>query len=138
MFRHILIPVDLTPKNAPAVAMAARLAASRTRVTLIHVIETVPGLSFEDLEDFYGKLEVKARGDMLPYMRTLKRKKVSVHGEIVYGHRVSEIIGFAVERKVDLIVMSSRRVDLDRPGQDWGTISHKVGILAQCPVMLVK
>ena len=138
-FRHILIPVDLTAKNRVAVAMAVRLAAAgRTRVTLIHVIELIQGLPFEELEVFYRRLEMKARTDMAPHMKGLKRKNIAVHGEITYGHRVEEIITYAVKRRVDLIVMSSHKVDLATPGQEWGTISHKVSILSQCPVMLVK
>ena len=34
--------------------------------------------------------------------------------------------------------MSSHKLPLRRGGENWGTISYKVGILSRCPVLLVK
>ncbi len=45
---------------------------------------------------------------------------------------------YAVEEGMDLIVLKSHRIDLENPSAGWGTVSYKVGILAQCPVLLVK
>ena len=45
---------------------------------------------------------------------------------------------FAVADSVDLIVLASHRVNPSMVNRDWGTISYKGGILAQCPVLLVK
>ena len=39
---------------------------------------------------------------------------------------------------IEVIEMSSHRVDPRNPVQDWGAISHKISILSQCPVLLVK
>ena len=36
------------------------------------------------------------------------------------------------------IVLASHRVNPSKVNRDWGTISYKVGLLAQCPVLLVK
>jgi universal stress protein A len=44
----------------------------------------------------------------------------------------------AAALRADLIVLPSHRVNPSMVGRDWGTISYKVGILAQCPVLLVK
>jgi universal stress protein A len=57
---------------------------------------------------------------------------------ITVGHRIQEIINFAAEQQVEVIVMNSHKVNLQNPDEDWGTISYKVGVLAQCPVLLVK
>jgi universal stress protein A len=55
------------------------------------------------------------------------------------GNRVAEILRFAQENKIDLIVMSSHKLPVRRPTvESWGTISYKVGILSRCPVLLVK
>jgi nucleotide-binding universal stress UspA family protein len=56
----------------------------------------------------------------------------------VYGRRAGEIVQYAAANEVDLIVLASHRVNPSRIARDWGTISYKVGILAQCPVLLVK
>ena len=55
------------------------------------------------------------------------------------GLRVAEaIVKYAAANEVDLIVLASHRVKPSRVDRDWGTMSYKVGILAQCPVLLVK
>jgi nucleotide-binding universal stress UspA family protein len=58
--------------------------------------------------------------------------------EVVFGHRAPEIVRYAGEGESDLIVLKSHRIDLENPAAGWGTVSYKVGILAQCPVLLVK
>ena len=58
--------------------------------------------------------------------------------EASIGQPARDIVRAAVRRKVDLLVLGSHRVRLDRPTLAWGTISYKVGIFCQCPVLLVK
>jgi nucleotide-binding universal stress UspA family protein len=58
--------------------------------------------------------------------------------EVLIGSPAREIVRFATAKRVDLIVLGSHRIDLARPAAGWGTTSYKVGILCQCPVLLVK
>ena len=58
--------------------------------------------------------------------------------KIVLGNRARSIVEFAEKNGIDLIVMNSHRIDLKEPNKGWGTISYKVAILSQCPVLLVK
>ena len=137
MFRRILVPVDFTKKNLRAVRVAARVASDReASLILLHVIERVDGGDPRGLSGFYRKLEAVARrkmGDLLAAAGA-----VPTSAEILYGNRVNEILRFAEDKKIDLIVMSSHRLAMKHPGEHWGTISHKVGILSRCPVLLVK
>jgi universal stress protein A len=68
----------------------------------------------------------------------LQRTNVDVIAAIVYGDRADEVVEFASANDVDLIVLASHVVDAAAKGRKWGTISYKIGILAQCPVLLVK
>ncbi|MFP4445860.1 MAG: universal stress protein [Desulfosudaceae bacterium] len=68
----------------------------------------------------------------------LADSELTIRQKIIYGNRAAQILQFAGEHKIDLIVMSSHKVDPDDPARGWGTISHKVSILSQCPTMLVK
>mgnify|MGYP001390768689 CR=1 FL=1 len=137
MFRRILVPVDFTRKNARAVKVAARLATQRgASVTLLHVIERVDAGDDAALAGFYRGLEKSARTKMGALLASAGR--VPTHAEIVYGNRVNEILRLAEENKTDLIVMGSHRLARKHPVQNWGTISYKIGILARCPVLLVK
>ncbi|HTR04517.1 MAG TPA: universal stress protein [Thermoanaerobaculia bacterium] len=137
MFRRILVPVDFTKKNLRAVKMAARVASDRkASLTLLHVIERVDAGDPGGLAGFYRKLETAARRQLSALVR--QARPAAASGEILYGNRVNEILRYAAEHEVDLIVMSSHRLALRHPGEHWGTISHKVGILSRCPVLLVK
>jgi universal stress protein A len=62
----------------------------------------------------------------------------SILREIVFGKRVKEIVQYAHSREIDLIILSSHTISMEDTSQGWGTISYKVGILSNCPVMLVK
>ena len=138
MFTTILVPVDLTDKNPRAVAAALEMAQQfEARVTLLHVIETID-LPFEELEEFYVRLEEKAAAGMEALAGPLLEAGLRVERCVAYGSRSREIVRHANDHGIDLVIMNSRRVDPDNPTQNWATVSHKVAILARCPVLLVK
>jgi universal stress protein A len=138
-FKRILVPTDLTNRTAKALDVAIALAgADGSRVTLLHVVETVRGLEFDELRPFYRQLERRGREKMAALARRAGDSGGRIIQTVVYGARAEEIVKFATAHKVDLIVLASHRVKPYMVGRDWGTISYKVGILAQCPVLLVK
>lgn len=137
MFQRILAPVDLTDRNAPAIETAGRLVAAGGTVILLHVIETLD-LPFDELEDFYQKLETKAMDALLEMTAPLREAGVDADPHVRYGDRAEEIVAFANEERTDLVVLTSHKIDLESPGGSWTTLSYKVAILAQCPVLLLK
>jgi nucleotide-binding universal stress UspA family protein len=139
MFTKILVPVDLTDSNRAAIEVASQLAApDNGSVTLLHVIETIADAPFEDMKDFYQRLEEKARKAMVDLAAPLTVTGKQVDQQITYGIRTREIVGYAEEHDMDLIVLSSRQLDPERPEKTWTSISHQVAVLARCPVLLVK
>jgi nucleotide-binding universal stress UspA family protein len=139
MFRRILVPVDFTPRSRHAVRTAVRLASSsKASTTLLHVIERIDAGAPRSLAGFYQKLEKSARRKMADFASEFTRKGLEARAEVLYGNRVGEILRFAEENAIDLIVMSSHKLPVRRGGENWGTISYKVGILSRCPVLLVK
>jgi universal stress protein A len=138
MFQRILVPVDLTDRNAPAIEIAGRLVADDGgTVVLLHIIETLD-IPFEELEDFYHRLEAKAMAVMGESAAPLRDAGVAFDHHVRYGDRAEEIVAFAREDGSDLLVLTSHRIDLESPGSGWTTLSYKVAILAQCPVLLIK
>lgn len=139
MFKKILLPVDLTDKHKPALDAAADLARQHGgEIVLLHVIETIPGLAMEEDRDFYGRLEKKARAHLGRLGEQLKQHLVAWQTEVLYGNRVPEIVRFAAARNIDLIVLTSPRLDPADPQAGWGSLSYKIGLLCPCPVLLVK
>jgi len=140
MFKNILVPTDLTKKSKKALEIAVEMAVSKDphEVTLLHVIETIKDTAFEEFEGFYDKLKQRADKEMLEIAQNYKQANIIVKTRIEYGNRVREIVKFAHDNDVDLIVLSSHRLDKADPAQGWATISYRVGILAHCPVMMVK
>jgi universal stress protein A len=138
-FRHILVPTDLTERTERALQLAGQLASrDGGRVTLVHVIETIQGLSLAEVTPFYERLERKARKAMQALTRRAREDAPAASHVLVRGRRAEEIVKYAAANDVDLIVLASHRVNPSAVDRDWGTISYKVGILAQCPVLLVK
>ncbi len=138
MFARILVPVDFSPRSLRAARSAARVAANgKAQVTLLHVIEKIEDADMRSLKTFYRKLERAARDRMRRFLEIFQRRGVSVRAMTLYGKPVNDILRFAEENRSDLIVLSSHKLPL-RHGQSWGTVSYKVGILARCPVLLVK
>jgi len=139
MFKCILVPLDFSEKSLRPLDIAVNIAEHYSgRVDLLHVVEIIQGATFEECEDFYRRLEIKARSRMKELRETFRDRGVPIREAIAYGNRAQEILKFAEENKSDLIIMNSHRVDLGRPSEGWGTISYKVGMLCACPILLVK
>jgi nucleotide-binding universal stress UspA family protein len=138
MFQKLVVPVDLTDRHGRTLDVAARLASGGGEVVVLHVIEVVRGMSREEAPAFYQRLEAKANGHVGRLVDALRTKKVAARGEVLFGDRVGEILGFARHEGADLIALASHAVDPSRPGAGWGTLSYQVGLLAACPVLLVK
>ncbi len=139
MFTHILVPIDLSDRNARALAMASALAQQcGARVTLLHVIQSVEKLPLGDLKGFYRRLAQVSTQKLERSAAPLARKGVRVRTQVCIGEPAREIIRSALRGGVDLIVMGSHKVRPDRREARWGTTSYKVGIFCQCPVLLVK
>jgi nucleotide-binding universal stress UspA family protein len=139
MFKKLLVPVDLTDKQHRALDVAAELAAlGGGEVTLLHVIELIPGLSMEEERPFYNRLEAMARKHFEQLVPRLAQHKVAWHTQVLYGPRAQSVVRHAMEGGTDLIVVASHAIDLEHPAIGWGTVSYQISILSQCPVLLVK
>lgn len=141
MFRKILVPVELSDKDDRAVAAARALAEANqtgdTEIVLLHVIETLD-LPFEELEDFYGKLESRAVEVMDGLAAQLASDDADVVHRIAFGSRVPEIMAHAEETDVDLIILVARKVDPENPGSAWSGIAFQSATLSPRSVLLLK
>jgi len=139
VFGRILVPIDLSDRNARTLNLALGLSrAAGASVTLFHVVQQVPGLAAGEMRSFYDRLLAVSREKLGRAAKAFAAKGIAVRCEVCVGDPAREIVSAAGRRRADLIVMGSHRVDLNRRGAGWGTTSYKVGILCRCPVLLVK
>jgi nucleotide-binding universal stress UspA family protein len=137
-FHHILIPSDLTARTRIALDAAEKLLLTATsRITVLHVIETIDGLGSRELYPFYRRLERKARTTLSTLVKG-RAAETAIDVAVVRGRRAETVVSYAKANAIDLIVVSSHRVNPSMANRDWGSISYKVAILAHCPVLLVK
>jgi nucleotide-binding universal stress UspA family protein len=138
MFHHILVPTDLSGQTARAGDMSRDLGRPGSRITLFHVIETLSGADYDEFASFYRELEERASTHLAALAERFEGSGLDVARTVVYGRPAEEIIRFALDNHVDLIVLASHKVDTSRPGHGWSTLSYKIGVLAPCSVVLVK
>ncbi len=68
----------------------------------------------------------------------LEAEGLVVDQRIAIGKPLAEVIRGVAEMPVDLVVLSSHKVDFERGASSWGTLSYQLSVLCPCPVLLVK
>ena len=139
VFSRILVPTDLTDGAARSLKLALALARdSRTTVTLVHVIQQVPGLPPWEMRAFYDRLIKRSTRRLASAAKLFAARGITVRSQVLIGEPAQEIVRAAVVARADVIVMGSHKVNPKRRGMGWGTTSYKVGILCRCAILLVK
>ena len=139
MFTHILIPTDLTDRAfGTADAIKQLVGDGPVRVTLLHVVQQIPETSADEFKEFYSLLEQRSAEKLEALAARLDSPGIEVDRHVTYGQPAMDIATFADENHVDLIALASHTADPTKPGKGWGTMSYKIGMLARCPVLLVK
>jgi nucleotide-binding universal stress UspA family protein len=139
MFRLILLPVDLTDRHETALKTAAELSRlGRGEVVLLHVIELLNGLDFEEDRAFYQRLEEKARRHLQRLGKGLDERQVPWRMEIWLGRRAEQVVQCARQTGADLVVLTSPIPDAEKPLAGLGSLSFRLALAAPCPVLLVR
>jgi universal stress protein A len=139
MFRKILLPLDLTDKHEGALRRAQELVSpAGGEITMLHVVERIPGLEAQEDKEFYGRLEKSARKHLQRLGRQVSAGVNPAQIETRLGNRAGEVVRFAQEAGCDLIVLTCPKFDPESPALSWGSMSWKISLLANCPVLLVK
>lgn len=137
MYKRILMPVDLADKHQSAIEAALGLARQNdAEVVLLHVIQTIEGVPEDD--ELYDKLEAASREHLRVFSERFERAGVRSRWEIAFGADSAEILRYAEEQHVDLIVLTSPKFDPQSPRTAAGSLSWKIGVVSACPVLLIK
>ena len=114
---------------------------NKATVSLLHVVQIIeagPDGPDEETRQFYAQVCKRAESDLEQLARRFEEASLECEFKVHVGDRLHEILSFAANHKVDLIVMCSHRVDPEHIAETWGTLSYKVSVLCECPVLLLK
>ncbi len=146
----ILVPHDLDQMSDRALLYAAELArALGAEVFLLHVIEEIdvpPAILLGADRAVVAKVrrniatELQYRWHVFAQdkIRLLSSEKLQTTSDLGSGDAADEILRYAKEKKIDLIVMGSRRLaGVSKALAALGSVARKVSERAPCPVMIV-
>lgn len=137
MYANILVPIAFDEggdqKIQAALALAGRLASEGAKITLMHVMEKVPGYAVSYLPaDFTAQSRLAIEGEL----SDLAAGVPGGEGLVIEGHSGRTILDWAEAHNVDLIVIASHR-----PGmQDLllGSTATQVVRHARCAVHVMR
>lgn len=139
MYRKILLPMDLGDEHGEVFDAAIPLLAPEGgALVILHVIEAISGLSPQESEEFYAPLRERAQEHFAEWSKELGKRGMTARCESRVGKRGPTVVRYAIEEECDLIVVTSRAADPERPGWGFGTTSHQVALMAPCSVLLVR
>lgn len=140
MFEHMLVPLDgstLAERVLPHVAAWARIDGSRITVARVLEPPTLAGRTrpVDTLEWQLARVEAE---DYLARVRDrLARHDVASETRVFEGGPAGNLIGFAHERGVDLIVLASHGYS-GLSGWNLGSVGHKLMLHARVHLLLVR
>ncbi|MGI9456079.1 MAG: universal stress protein [Aeoliella sp.] len=134
-----MVPLDFTAKNHTAIQVAMELAQrDRAEVTLVHVVESIEHAEGDEFATFYALLQSKAKRLMKDFVRPLSQAGIAVTENLAIGKPAQEILKQVEANHVDLLVLSSHKVDRSESPRNWGTMSYQLSVLCPCEALLVK
>lgn len=135
MYRNILIPVAFDDDQNTAVGFEAAkaLADKDARITLMHVIETVPAYIAANIP---ANLMTTSRHAVEAKLNALVKEMPSSHAVITDGKPGPRILRWAEENDTDCIIIASHQPAFS----DFllGSVAHHVVRHAKCAVHVVK
>lgn len=141
MFKDILLPVDLGNQETQTKAVAAAVEIAKAFGSRLHVMTIVPNFGMSIVSGFFpANFEEQALEEANKQLHAFVAQAVpddiKVQHIVAHGTIYEQILHFAKEAKVDLIVMASHRPEL----QDYllGPNAARVVRHAHCSVTVVR
>lgn len=137
MYRNILIAADGSDNSLRATQQAADIASllDEAKVTIVSVIaiDVYSDMVYDPIEA-HGEAQREIIRDA---EQVLADAGIDYEVVLLHGRPADEIIRYATETEVDLLVIGSRGLGALREFA-LGSVSHKVLTHAKCPVLVVK
>lgn len=135
MYKNILVPVSFEEDRdaAGAINVARLLAGDSGKVTLLHVMEQIPGYAISYVPDNYL---VESRQAIETELREMADSLPNADSQVIDGHSGRTILDYSEQAGTDCIVIASHR-----PGmQDLflGSTAAQVVRHAACAVHVIR
>lgn len=145
--KKILVAIDGSPQSDKAAEEAVRLAAaSGTRFkSKLHAILVLPSMRTPSFTDFFPSppaterpgWEEKRQRIFYVVEKAATEADIPVQSQVVYGDAAEEILSFAEQEQIDVIVIGSSGAGLVKRTL-MGSVSTKVALHARCSVYIVR
>ncbi|MEP3331727.1 universal stress protein [Sedimentitalea sp.] len=135
MYQNILVPIsfDAERDTSGPLKLAQLLASPGAKITLLHVVEHIPGYAISYMPEDYLKA---ARDAIQEQLDDMAATLPNATGTVIEGHSGRSILDWAESNSPDLIIIASHR-----PGmQDLllGSTASQVVRHAACAVHVVR
>lgn len=137
MYDHIIVAVDGSECSMHAAEYARGLAMLKPNmeVDLVYVVSAEQELDAVHSPEIFH--EIQNGSIAYPAMLLFEKTEAEVEGIRLYGRPADELVKYAYDHDVDLIVMGTRGIRGFKKLR-LGSVSERVLKLAHCPVMVVK
>lgn len=139
MYKHILLAADGSKNSIRAAEEAIKLACAMpdSLIEVIYVVDFNKAKNEVLHANSVESLELERCAKLAPIEKRIKEANIKVKITILKGIPGPEIVRYANEKPVDLVVIGSRGLN-SLQEMVLGSVSHKVIKRVTCPALIVK
>nr|WP_106782335.1 universal stress protein [Lysinibacillus timonensis] len=139
MYKHILLAADGSENAFRAAREAAKIALcdKESIIEVVYVVDFDKAKSEVLHSNSSEALDLERRKKIARVEQLLRESNVFYKVKILHGTPGPEIVKYANEQKVDLVIIGSRGLNRLQE-MVLGSVSHKVMKRVNCPALIVK
>lgn len=137
MYKHILLAVDGSENSVRAAKEAVKMASNESLIEMVYVADFDRAKAEMLHAGSSESLLLERKRKVAPVEEILQTAGKQFKLTILHGTPGPEIVKYANENNVDLVVIGSRGLN-SLQEMVLGSVSHKVMKRVQCPALIVK
>lgn len=137
MYQHILLAVDGSENAVHAAKEAVKIASEASFIEMVYVADFEKAKTEVLHAKSSESLMLERKRKVAPIEEVLRSAGKQFNLTILHGTPGPEIVKYANEKKVDLVIIGSRGLN-SLQEMVLGSVSHKVMKRVQCPALIVK
>lgn len=137
MYQHILLAVDGSENAVRAAKEAVKIASNDSLIEMVYVADFEKAKTEVLHATSSESLLLERKRKVAPIEEVLRAADKQFKLTILHGTPGPEIVKYANENKVDIVVIGSRGLN-GLQEMVLGSVSHKVMKRVQCPALIVK